>query len=144
MAFGRDAMNGVDNDLVRMDSISFPLAFAVMASVRHTEEMIPSAPRALSRYVECPPRQMQTLPSSATLLCCHRQRCYAVFGFGTNPSQPAAVAQVLRSLRLLIIPFCCILCSAAVSLGVRRTRKPPTRRLQCILQNQACIKASPM
>lgn len=56
-AFGQDAMHGVDDDLVRMDSISFPLAFAVMASV-------------------------------------------------------------LRSLRLLIVPFCCILCSAAGSLGV--------------------------
>jgi hypothetical protein len=32
-AFGNDAMNGVQHDLLRMDSVSFPLAFCVMAAV---------------------------------------------------------------------------------------------------------------
>jgi hypothetical protein len=56
-AFGNDAMNGVQHDLLRMDSVSFPLAFAVMA-------------------------------------------------------------MVLRSLRLLIAPFLCIVASVAISFGV--------------------------
>ena len=32
-AFGNDAMNGVDHDLLRMDTVSFPLAFCVMAGI---------------------------------------------------------------------------------------------------------------
>ena len=32
-AFGNDAINGVQHDLLRMDSVSFPLAFGVMAAV---------------------------------------------------------------------------------------------------------------
>ena len=32
-AFGNDAINGVQHDLLRMDSVSFPLAFCVMAAV---------------------------------------------------------------------------------------------------------------
>ena len=59
-AFGNDAMTGVQDDLLRMDTVSFPLAFGVMALV-------------------------------------------------------------LRSLRLLIAPFLCIVCSLAVSFGIVMT-----------------------